>query len=166
MFGKGQVNRTHTSDWTNALFCRAQRAHHQPAIRLGKPRAKKLQRTSLRFTPELLWYPAAIFIQKSGPSLESPAVVLGQEGLPSSGRVVCLSCVCIFQWREFLFSQNFKCHKIPISKGEKTRITKNKASHQLCSQKRCKTNFHGEVLIYILKSSDVHSLGQSQAKES
>lgn len=52
-------------------------------------------------------------IQEAGSGLQSPAVVLSQQGSPGGGRVVLTGCVCILQWGEFLLSRYFKGNEVP-----------------------------------------------------
>lgn len=52
-------------------------------------------------------------IQEAGSGLQSPAVVLSQQGSPGGGRVVLTGCVCVLQWGEFLLSRYFKGNEVP-----------------------------------------------------
>lgn len=62
-----------------------------------------------------------MYIQEVGSSLQSPAVVLSQQGSPGGGGVVAAGCVSILQWGEFLLPTYFKGNKVPG--GEKGSFT-------------------------------------------
>lgn len=52
-------------------------------------------------------------IQEVGSGLQSPTIVLRQQGSPGGGRVVPAGCVCVLQWGEFLLSRYFKGNEVP-----------------------------------------------------
>lgn len=54
-----------------------------------------------------------MYIQEVGSGLQSPAVVLSQQGSPGGGRVVPAGCVSILQWGEFLLPRYFKGNEVP-----------------------------------------------------
>lgn len=71
---------------------------------------------NLGASPRLLWKLDPVYIQEVGSGLQSPAVVLSQQGSPGGGGVVPVSCVSILQRGELLLPTYFKGHKVPGGK--------------------------------------------------
>lgn len=67
-------------------------------------------------SPRLLRKLDPVYIQEAGSGLQSPAVVLSQQGSPAGGGVVPVGCVIILQRGELLFPAHFKGNKVPGGK--------------------------------------------------
>lgn len=67
-------------------------------------------------SPRLLRKLDPVYIQEVGSGLQSPAVVLSQQGSPAGGGVVPVGCVSILQRGELLLPTHFKGNKVPGGK--------------------------------------------------
>lgn len=67
-------------------------------------------------SPRLLRKLDPVYIQEVGSGLQSPAVVLSQQGSPAGGGVVPVGCVSVLQRGELLFPTHFKGNKVPGGK--------------------------------------------------